>query len=339
MKRLVTILQLAIFISCSVSFHTDEDGLCESVFSIRRETRGTGASDNAESNIQYWAVMLFDTGNPQAWYYASSEDSSDITCTVRKGRPYRAYAIVNYPREGNGLFSPSLVESESQLLDYSSSLSSNAPDALIMFGTKNLPQLPSGITEIPLYRLCSKVAIAKISVRMDDPVYSAQEFTLKAIYLTNVYTMASYAGDHPVPSADPLCWYNAKDWHGSGNLRTLDILTGDRGLNVTIPNGGSYETLHTYYAYPNAAEEDTDQDDWAPRHTRLVIEATLGGKRYYYPITLPTMKRNNCYTVTEAIIRKPGSLDPEKNIPGVLDTSITITEDTWDSEYHINEAS
>lgn len=322
-----------------MSLHSEEDGFCEPVFSICRTTRATGASDITETNVNYWAVMLFDTGNPQAWYYAVSEDNSDITCTVRKGRPYRAYAIVNYPREGDGLFSPSLVESEAQLMEYTSSLSSNATDALVMFGTKDLPQLPSGITSIPLKRLCSKVSIARIRVQMEDTVYSAQEFMLNAIYLTNVYTRTSYGSDHPVPDSDPLCWYNAKCWHGSGNLRTLDSICGDRGLNVSIVNGSSYETVHTFYAYPNPTWEDTEEDTWCPRHTRLVIEATLGGKRYYYTITLPEMKRNNSYTVTEAVIHNPGSLDPEKIIPGVLDASITITEDTWDSEYYINEAS
>ena len=71
----------------------------------------------------------------------------------------------------------------------------------------------------------------------------------------------------------------------------------------------------------------------------MVIEATLGNKRYYYPVTIDGMQRNHNYIVTEAVIHGPGSLDPEQEIPGVLDVSLSITTDSWDSEYYINEAS
>lgn len=335
MKKLEILIGLCLCLSCSLSMDTEDEGLCDSVFSIRGTTKVTGASDASETNVQRWAVMLFDAGNPAAWYYATSDGSADITCTVRKGRPYRAYAIVNYPPD----FSPSLIQGEGHLLQFSSTLSSNTDNALVMFGSKQLPVLPSGTTSIPLQRLCSKVAINKISVSMEDPVYAAQEFTLNALYLTNVYTCTSFVCDHYEPDSDPNLWYNARGWHGSGNVRTLDNLVGDRGLGVSIGNGNSYQTQHVFYAYPNACEEDSTDEHWSPRHTRLVIEATLGARRYYYTITLPAMIRNNCYTINEASIRKPGSLDPEMIIPGIVDAVVTITEDTWDSEYYTSEES
>lgn len=339
MKKLELLLLPLLCLSCTLTLPAEENDFCESVFTIRGETKATAATDAKETNIKHWAVMLFDTGNPDAWYYSSADDNSDIKCTVRKGRPYMAYAIANYPKEGVGSFSPSNVNGEAHLLQYASTLSSNATDCLVMFGSKDLPQLPSGKTPIPLKRLCSKVSVESIRIDMEDPVYASQEFVLNAIYLTNVYTSTCFGSDHTIPNTDAQFWYNAKGWHGSGSLRTLDALLGDRGLGVTIPDGSSYNTVHTFYAYPNAITEDDTGDEWCPRHTRLVIEGTLGGKKYYYTITLPVMKRNNSYTVSEALLRRPGALDPEKPIPGILDATITITEDTWDSDYYTSELS
>ena len=320
--------------SCTISTVTKEETY-DAVFSIREATKCMEVTDAAETNVKRWAVMMFDTDNPDAWYYSSSEGSDDITCTVRKDRSYTAYAIANYPPD----FSPSLIQGEDHLLQYPSLLSENAADALVMFGSKNLEELPSGTTQIPLKRLCSKVEIKKISVNMSDAVYAAQEFVLNAVYLTNVYMCSSFSSDNLEPDSDSQYWYNALGWHGSGTVRMLDDILGDRGLGVTINNGGSYETKHVFYTYPNASSTDSDSDEWSRRRTRLVIEATLGGKKYYYTVTLPAMKRNNCYTVTEASIRKPGSLDPEKTIPGIIDANITISKNTWDSEYYTSEES
>ena len=325
----------ALCISCSMTLVPEDEGLCDSVFAIRGVTKSTGVSEYAETNVTHWSVMLFDAGNEHAWYYASSDGDNDIHCTIRKGRPYRAYAIVNYPQD----FSPSLIQGESQLLQYESFLWSNTPDALVMFGSRVFPEAPSGVSPIPVERLCSKVVVDKISVNMEDPVYASRDFTLDAVYLTNVCTYSTLGSDYSMPEADYRFWYNAMGWHGSGTLRTLDLLLGDKGIGIKIGNGFSYDSGHTFYTYPNTVTDDSTEEEWSPRHTRLVIEATLGGKKYYYTITLPAMSRGVSYTISEAIIRKPGSLDPEKNVPGAIDASITITEDPWDSEYHTSEES
>lgn len=327
-------------LGCSCLRIPDDDSvMAEAVFSVRDVTKAT--SGISESAINHWCVMLFDIANPDACYYGSSDSGEDITCVARKDRGYRAYAIANYPKDGPGAFDPSLVSSESQLTGFTSLLAGNSPGSLTMFGGILLYSLPSTRTPITLTRLCSKVQIQKITLDVTDPAYSGKDLIVNALYLTNVYCASSFGEDHAVPSADENLWYNASGWHGSGSIERLDAMLGDKGLQERITHGGSYTVTHSFYAYPNAttAGDDSRSDVWSPRCTRLVIEASFGNKLYYYPVTITDMKRNFNYTVTEAIIHGPGSKDPEKEIPGVMDINLTISSNSWDSEYYINEAS
>lgn len=337
MRRQIILAATLLFcLSCTI--HPFEDNIFqETVFSICGDTKAT--SGLMETAVNHWAVMVFDTGNSDAFYYAVSNSGSDITCTVRKDRPYRAYAIVNYPKDGQGAFDPSLIESESQLNEYTSYLSGNSPSSLTMFGNVYLGAPPTGRTNISVSRLCSKISIQKITIDLTDPAYEGHECILNALYLTNVYCAGSFCTDHDSPLDEPALWYNVMGWHGSGSIESMDNMLGDRGLSQSIPDGSSYTVTHSFYAYPNATEDDSRSETWSPRCTRLVIEATLCNKRYYYPITIPAMRRNYSYIVTEAIIKGPGSLDPEIEIPGVLDVSLTITTNTWDSVYYISEGS
>lgn len=336
MRPLIILAALAA--SSCMGLTPAEPSVTEAVFTLKAGTKAT--SGMAEYAINHWAVMLFDAGNPDASYYAVSDSGEDITCTVRKDRPYRAYAIVNYPTDGPGAFDPAEVGSEADLNSFVSYLGGNGISSLTMFGSTALPAPSPGTrTPITVSRLCSKVCISKITLSVTDALYSGKDFILNALYLTNVYCAGTLAEDHFTPSDDESLWYNATAWHGSGSIDALDALVGDRGLSERIPDGGSYTRTHTFYAYPNACSQDSRSPVWSPRCTRLVIEATLGNKRYFYPVTISGMQRNHNYTVTEAVIHGPGSLDPEQEIPGVLDISLSITQDTWDSEYYISETS
>ena len=331
------IIAAVLAVSSCLGLPSEDSPMGEAVFSVREETKAVpGVSETA---ISHWSVMLFDTGNPAACYWGSSDSGADITCVARKGRSYRAYAIANYPKDGPGTFDPSMVSTEEELRAFTSLLHGNSPSGLTMFGWETLTQLPTARTPIGLTRLCSKVCIQKITLDVTDPVYAGEEFILNALYLTNVYCAGTFWADHTTPSSDAALWYNAGGWHGSGSIDALDALIGDRGLSQSITNGGSYTVTHSFYAYPNAVATDSRSATWSPRCTRLVIEATFGGKRYYYPVTISDMKRNHNYIVSEAIIHGPGSRDPEEEIPGVIDVTLSITPNIWDSEYYISEAS
>ena len=57
----------------------------------------------------------------------------------------------------------------------------------------------------------------------------------------------------------------------------------------------------------------------------------------YYPVTLPPSQRNRTYLIEEAVIRKLGSRDPEKDEPGSIDISFSVLPDAWTPEYTVTE--
>ena len=82
----------------------------------------------------------------------------------------------------------------------------------------------------------------------------------------------------------------------------------------------THSTPHYFYCYENNLSEETDTD----RFTKLVIEGTLNGITYYYPVPIKDLKRNSCYSIDVRIYR-PGSLDPETAVEvGALDMRLNI---------------
>ena len=51
------------------------------------------------------------------------------------------------------------------------------------------------------------------------------------------------------------------------------------------------------------------------------------------------MQRNKTYIVEEAIIRKLGSTDPEKDEPGSIDVIFNTSIDDWGPAYTVQENS
>jgi hypothetical protein len=103
-------------------------------------------------------------------------------------------------------------------------------------------------------------------------------------------------------------------------------------IQTNISDAG-YNTLHSFYCYENVIDAETD----VKRFTKLVIQADLNGKTYYYPISINRegfgyessnghmgVKRNTSYAVNVTILR-PGSLDPDTPVEhAALKTSLNV---------------
>ncbi|MBR5563584.1 MAG: hypothetical protein IKW11_05090, partial [Bacteroidales bacterium] len=60
------------------------------------------------------------------------------------------------------------------------------------------------------------------------------------------------------------------------------------------------------------------------RKTRLVVTATIGNIKYYYPVVIDTPARNTAYTV-ELTITGLGSTEPDKPVEkGTINASVTV---------------
>ena len=265
----------------------------------------------------------------------TSGSFSPIRCSLKAGS-YTAYAIANPPSS----FRPEDYTSFSKFSKAESDLRDNGLSQLVMFGSRiisvsgqdNRPQ------SIGVNRLVSKVSIRKISTDFSDPTLRFRTFRLKAIYLTNCYGKNKLRNDGEASemNADVSCWYNRMGFHSDAGV---DALLADRGINAVITASSPYGQEHHFYCYPNRTDQDSRSGEWSIRHTRLVLEADIDGKTYFYPITLPTMQRNKTYIIEEAIIRKLGSNDPEKDEPGSIDAIFETSTSDWSPVFTVHENS
>ncbi|MCI1786319.1 MAG: fimbrial protein [Bacteroidales bacterium] len=267
-------------------------------------TKGTDISQ--EKTISSLQVFVFRIGGSLDISGKSETSSINLSCTTGDKT---IYALVNAPDLN--------VSTEAEFLSSYSSLSENDPEkSFIMIGSTNSSITANTTLEIDVKRISSRVVIKKIETSFTSAVYKTTPFTIKKIYLINV--AADYQYSVPAP---PTKWLNKMK-----NDNEAPSLTSET-INQKIENGNSYTVPHYFYAYPNPTLEDNSDPKWTARHTRLVIEATLGDVTYYYPVTLPEMECNKSYEITNLTITRPGSANPDK--PVIFydnDFSIKITD-------------
>jgi hypothetical protein len=106
--------------------------------------------------------------------------------------------------------------------------------------------------------------------------------------------------------------------------------------NINLKETKKYTTRHHFYCYPNPHKDDTfAADQWNPRPTRLVIEATLGDVLYYYPVSLPVLEQNTRYHVSLHIVR-PGATSPEQDMEKYA-VSFKINIEEWKETDDVTE--
>lgn len=303
------------------------------------QTRLTGVTYAAESNVSRWALYLFDSNGNRYGNPVQVSGNGQTVLTLPIGNTYTVCAVVNYPNS----FSVTNVSTLSGLESTASNLGDNALSNFVMYGSCSLSvsvNTPPSVS-IPVSRLVAKTGIQNITVNMTDDFYANETFTLKGIYVTNAYTRSTFGAD-PTPAGTRSLWYNTMGWHGTGSASTstaLDNLTGHVGMNRTIANGTTFQAAEYFYFYPNKTSDDTTSSLWSVRHTRLVIEASIGATTYYYVVTLPVSVRNNTYIATAVNITQPGALDPEQPTPYAMSVVFSTSTDDWAGPVNVEELS
>ena len=303
------------------------------IFSIGDGTRlvDTGGEGSADS----WTLLLYRDG--QLAECGTSSGGASIQKRLAEGG-YTAFAVVNPPAG----FRPEDYPAVRDLEEASSSLPDNAPGRLVMAGSRtvNVPVAGGETQRIGVDRLVCKAGVRKITVAFTDPILADRPFRLKALYLTNCYGESRYGHDMAASDilSDNTLWHNPMGFHSETGV---DGLLAETAIDAPVTTGSPHTQEHYFYYYPNPLPEtlDTRSETWTRRRTRLVIEAEIDGRTYYYPVTLPASSRNRTYIIEEAVIRKLGSRDPEKDEPGAIDVSFSTSTDDWSPTYNVSENS
>ncbi len=303
-----------------------KDGMDPAIPETRKGTlivnTDNGASTKAdnmarESIINSLQVFVFSSNGVLDNYALGSSSSLSLSCTTGQKE---IYAVVNAP-------SLSSVKSKNDLASKLTYLSDNSLTNLVMTGNAKETISASSKVTILMKRIVARLAILKITNALEAPGYQSKVLTVNKIYVINVAGDNNYGITEDDPSAERT-WYNKMAYvYSSANPLLYDAVYGG-----TIAYGGSYETPHYFYVYPNTHATDSQSATWSTRFTRLVIEATLDGTTYYYPVSIPIIQSNKTYTISELKITVPGSLSPDIPVSKQAVTgTITIADRTTEA--------
>jgi len=266
-----------------------------------------GSNDSRVSSLQ--AYIFREDGTLES---SGTSESSDIVLSVVSGKK-TIVAIANSPQ-------PEVTGKIDALRNSLSLLSDNAPDALVMYGEQTADIHSDINITVEMKRLASKISIKRINNRLGSR-YRDMELIINSVFLINVAGSSSFGRQGLTQF-----WLNKRAF----SPNDCPSLLFDSLNDTAIRWGESYDTVHSFYCYPNQVTEDSSQDEWCPRFTRLVVQASLGGKTYWYPVSIPDIKQNCIYEITELTITRPGSDNPD--IPVTWeDIELNLDITPWDN--------
>lgn len=279
---------------------------------------GTGRTKAAtamtDDNVASLKVYVFNPDGTIDVSGASTTSSVTLKPTVGTGK--QIYALVNSPDIGTVYLLSDLTAKTSNLAD-------NATSNFVMQGhvTMEINSSTSSVM-VPVSRIASMVEIDKITNSITEPAYSGYPIIVKKMYLINVPSDAPtyFSPD----SYTPTTWVNMQSYSASA----LDAFTYEALTDVQISNTGNYSTPHYFYSYPNPTSADSQATTWGARKTRLVIETTIRGTTFYYPVTLDELKANTRYLITDLNITRIGSSNPDAPVT-TQQATFTVTVTDW----------
>ena len=263
-----------------------------------------------ETGIKSYQVFLFNENGVVEDYV--NQASSDITLDCTTGDK-TVIVLANAPDLGD------VVDME-MLSTKTSLLSDNAPDALVMEGRQNVKILSSdgAYISVAVARKVARVELASLKLAIDMPQYNSLPFKVQSVYLINVPAEMPYFN-----YVESSLWYNK-----SGYVQEdYNDLIYDDMEDFEITAETPYTAQNVFYCYPNKIPQDSFEAEWCPRNTRLVVEATLGDEKYYYPVKLPKLEHNMRYEVN-LVITRPGLPTPDSNFKK-FDADFNITVSEW----------
>lgn len=284
-------------------------------------TRATGIVGDAtdEEKVNTLEVFVFNKDNKELDAYGKVENATEITVSCTAGERV-IYAVVNAEDDLTA------IATIDQLLAVVSDLKDNEVAGFEMIGSveKSLPQADKIVIDVN--RFAARVVLGEVVRNFTSSALEALEFSVDAVYLTNVATQMDYGY-----TMENTVWYNQFDVaNGLPFVSEFAALTYD-GLAspAVLAEEASYATAHYLYAYPNPHYNgELDGENEVNGETRLVVETTLNGTKYYYPIALPALESNKSYEVSKLTITRPGSLSPDDEI-SIVEAQFEVNVVDW----------
>ncbi len=210
--------------------------------------------------------------------------------------------------------------------DYVSSrvcLEDGSPFSLPSSGRACNVEVPSAEVVVEASRLFSKVSVLRISplFMTDNP--PGRKVTLNRIYLVNVNGSVPFEGTAEVGEV----WHNAlfpeKDL--PPQLQRLLV----RDMDYEVSDTTAIPLSVELFCCPNPVSNDVtflENPEWSPRNTRVVVEFTVGSRKTYYPVSLPSMRSGTEYRINGMILSGDGSPHPDIPVDGrdFLDSDIVV---------------
>lgn len=302
----------------NVSLDFEDDNHTKATSYVTSQTYET-----AVNNVQ---VLVFDSTGALNAYVDADKSVTGITINTTAGSK-TVWAVVNGPDLSTVTSVSGLSAKTIDLGDNSTTASSG----FVMAGSTTCTISNSTTTaSISVKRFVSRVALAKVNNALPSSYGSLK---INNVALINVVGNQNLAG-----AATASTWYN-KMGRKDGATASNQIIDGStylashptltfKSVESSVASGASHTptTPYLFYTFPNSTSNNVT--GWATsftaRKTRLVVAATIGGKKYYYPVVIDTPSRNNAYTV-ELTITGLGSTEPDKPVEkGTINASVTV---------------
>ncbi len=299
--------------------------LTVNVGTVITRAKVNGTEDMTLKNVQ--VIVFNDKGKLEKSSNLASNTTS-LTLDVLPGKK-TVWAVANIASKINESAIPSIADLSSKIYD----LENNAIDKLSMSGfAEKTVSIENCSMELLVKHMACKVVLDGVKRSFTNPDYSVIPLTIKKIFLSNVAGKCSFGCEGEVPSL----WYNQLGIIPSSLPAAVKALTVDDALSISLPEGESYNSTHTFYAFPNPCTDLVFGGSWSPRPTRLVLECDYGGNTCYYPITITgPLVRNKVYHISMLTLKKPGSTspdDPNTEVSSTISFVVQIRVADWEGD-------
>lgn len=303
MKKILAFAAFAASILCSCSkqdVRPSVEGENSSAGKVNLNISVPGATKvtdiSSEDAVNSLQVFVFNSAGTSLEAY-SSGTSSSLSVSVSTGTKKIA-AVVNAGTVTG-------ITNLAQLRAVTSGLEDNSVGSFLMYGeTEPVSVLSDASVTVSVARLVARVGIASVTNSMTLEQYRNAPIRIVKIYLVNAVGNSNFSS-----TAEIGTWYNPQSENGGVPGLLCENLS-----SASVAYGASHEVGHYFYCYPNPTEEDSTAQTWCPRKTRLVVETEIAGNTWYYPVTVPGIKPNYSYLISNLTITRLGSDNPDEPI-------------------------